>query len=66
MIDWWRTIRTIEELKYSYVDRVRCMAVWNTAKEEILFTDLLLEGIGVLDTKSGSIEIFAGKPGPMD
>ena len=38
------------------------MAVWNTAREEILFTDSLRGSIGVLNTKTGNIEIFAGKP----
>ena len=38
------------------------MAIWNTAREEILFTDSLQGSIGVLNTKSGNIEIFAGKP----
>ena len=38
------------------------MAIWNTAREEILFTDSLRGSIGVLNTKSGNIEIFAGKP----
>ena len=38
------------------------MAIWNTAREEILFTDSLRGGIGVLNTKSGNIEMCAGKP----
>ena len=38
------------------------MTTWNTANEETLFTDSLRGSIGVLNTKSGNIEIFAGKP----
>ena len=38
------------------------MAIWNTAREEILFTDSLQGSIGVLNTKSGNIEIFSEKP----
>ena len=38
------------------------MAIWNTAREEILFTDSLRGEIGVLNTKSGNIEMFSGKP----
>ena len=38
------------------------MAIWNTAKEDILFTDSLRGGIDVLNTTSGNIEMFAGKP----
>ena len=38
------------------------MATWNTASEETLFTDSLRGSTGVLNTKSGNIEIFAGKP----
>ena len=38
------------------------MAMWNTAREKILFTDSLRGSIGVLNTKSGNIEIFEGKP----
>ena len=38
------------------------MAIWNTAREEILFTDSLRGSIGVLNTKSGNMEIFVGKP----
>ena len=36
-----------------HVGRVRWMAVWNTVREEILFTDSLQESIGVLNTKAG-------------
>ena len=42
------------------------MAIWNTAREVILFTDSLRGSIGVLNTKSGNIEIFAGKPRKKD
>ena len=45
-----------------HVSCVQCMAIWNTAREDILFTDSLQGSIGVLDTKSGNTEIFAGKP----
>ena len=38
------------------------MAIWNTAREEILFTDSLRGSIDVINTKLGNIEIFAGKP----
>ena len=38
------------------------MAIWNTAREEILFTDSLRGSIGILNTKSGNMEIFEGKP----
>ena len=38
------------------------MAIWNTAREEILSIDSLRRSIGVLNTKSGNIEIIAGKP----
>ena len=48
------------------VGRVRCIAVWNTAREGTLFTNSLLESIGVLNTESGNIEIYAGKPRPID
>ena len=41
------------------------MAIWNTAREEIIFTDSLRGSIGVLNIKSGNIEagieVFAGK-----
>ena len=42
-----------------HVGRVQCMAIWNTAREQILFTDSLQGSIGVLNTTSGNIEIFA-------
>ena len=45
-----------------HVGRVQCMAIWNTAREETLFTDSLRGSIGFLTTKSSNIEIFAGKP----
>ena len=45
-----------------HVSHVQCMAIWNTAREEILFTGSLRGSIGVLDTKSDNTEIFAEKP----
>ena len=45
-----------------HIGRVQSIAIWNTAREEILFTDSLRGSIGVLNTKSSNIEIFAGKP----
>ena len=52
---------------YSRMKNARWMsqthaAIWNTAREEILFTDSLRGEIGVLNTKSGNIEMFSGKP----
>ena len=38
------------------------MAILNTAREEILFIDSLRGNIALLNTKSGHIEIFAGRP----
>ena len=38
------------------------MTIWNTAREEIIFTDSLRGSTGVLNTKSGNIKIFAEKP----
>ena len=38
-----------------HASRVQCMAIWNTAREEILFTDSLRGSNGVLDTKSGNM-----------
>ena len=45
-----------------HVGRVQFMAIWNTAREETPFTDSMRGNTGALDTKSGNIEICAGKP----
>ena len=42
------------------VGRGQCIAIWNTAREEILFIYSLRGSIGILNTKSDNIEIFAG------
>ena len=52
--------------KCMLVESSQCMAIWNTAREVILFTDSQRGSIGVLNTKSGNIEIFAGKPRKED
>ena len=50
------------KIETMHVGLVRCMAIWNTVREEIPLTDSLRGSIGVLYTKSGNIEIYARKP----